>query len=99
MTSGAGAVQAPSRARAASSDGAVAATGLPRVRGEDELAGVDASADLELRAIIDMRTATCNANCTLPVCGDGHRNAAANEPCDDGNFDDSDGCTFQCMMN
>ena len=47
---------------------------------------------------------TCRQNCTLPVCGDGivddgtHRatNKAFNEACDDGNTDDSDGCTTQC---
>ena len=47
---------------------------------------------------------TCRKNCTLPFCGDGvvdngsHRNTgkAFNEACDDGNQDDSDGCTTKC---
>jgi cysteine-rich repeat protein len=29
-------------------------------------------------------TMNCNFDCTLPVCGDGHRNMAAGEACDDG---------------
>ena len=29
-------------------------------------------------------TATCNHDCTLPVCGDGHTNTLAGETCDDG---------------
>jgi cysteine-rich repeat protein/parallel beta-helix repeat protein len=47
---------------------------------------------------------TCRNDCKLPVCGDGivddgsHRatNTAFNEACDDGNPDDSDGCTTEC---
>ena len=47
---------------------------------------------------------TCRKNCTLPFCGDGvvdngsHHNTGAvfNEACDDGNQDDSDGCTTKC---
>lgn len=49
---------------------------------------------------------TCREGCILPVCGDGivddgsHRatNKAFNEACDDGNSDDSDGCTAQCSQ-
>jgi parallel beta-helix repeat protein len=47
---------------------------------------------------------TCREDCKLPVCGDGivdngsHRatNTAFNEACDDGNPDDTDGCTTEC---
>jgi hypothetical protein len=47
---------------------------------------------------------TCRKDCTLPFCGDGvvdddsHRNTGKvfNEACDDGNRDDSDGCTTKC---
>ena len=47
---------------------------------------------------------TCREDCTLPVCGDGivddgshaATKTAFNEACDDGNSDDSDGCTSQC---
>lgn len=46
----------------------------------------------------------CRKNCTLPFCGDGvvddgsHRDTGKvfNEACDDGNQDDSDGCTAKC---
>ena len=49
---------------------------------------------------------TCRKDCRLPVCGDGivddgsHRatNTAFNEACDDGNADDSDGCTAECSQ-
>jgi parallel beta-helix repeat protein len=49
---------------------------------------------------------TCREDCKLPVCGDGivddgsHRatNTAFNEACDDGNSDDSDGCTVECRQ-
>lgn len=47
---------------------------------------------------------TCRANCTLPVCGDGivddssHQvtGTVFSEACDDGNTDNSDGCTTEC---
>jgi len=37
----------------------------------------------------------CLADCTLPVCGDGHR--APGEYCDDGNLIPGDGCDENCM--
>jgi cysteine-rich repeat protein len=37
-------------------------------------------------------SATCNADCTVAACGDGIRNAAAGELCDDGNGVPDDGC-------
>lgn len=37
----------------------------------------------------------CNANCTVPVCGDGFVNDAAGERCEDGNTIAGDGC-YQC---
>ncbi len=45
---------------------------------------------------------TCREDCTLPFCGDGvvddgvHGDSVFNEECDDGNSDDSDGCTVRC---
>jgi hypothetical protein len=40
---------------------------------------------------------TCNADCTLPACGDGWTNRAAGETCDDGaNSDDDDCCDSHC---
>jgi len=43
-------------------------------------------------------TATCNANCTLPTCGDGYLNLVAGEECDDGNHATGDGCTATCHV-
>ncbi|MBT3292946.1 DUF4215 domain-containing protein [Candidatus Peregrinibacteria bacterium] len=37
-------------------------------------------------------SATCDSDCTAPVCGDGIRNYPAGEECDDGNGDSGDGC-------
>ncbi len=42
-------------------------------------------------------TINCDENCTLPECGDGTLNAFAGEKCDDGNVDDSDGCSPTCQ--
>jgi cysteine-rich repeat protein len=44
-------------------------------------------------------TSTCDADCTAIQCGDGHRNAAANEQCDDGNLDNTDGCNTMCIAS
>ncbi|MEC9465419.1 MAG: hypothetical protein VX834_06530, partial [Myxococcota bacterium] len=41
-------------------------------------------------------TATCNAGCSLPVCGDGYVNAAAGETCDDAG--ESSGCNTDCTL-
>jgi cysteine-rich repeat protein len=41
-------------------------------------------------------TADCDADCTLPECGDGMVNAARGEVCDDGNAADGDGCSSRC---
>ncbi|MEZ4287237.1 MAG: DUF4215 domain-containing protein [Polyangiales bacterium] len=43
-------------------------------------------------------SATCNTDCTVPVCGDGIANAAAGEGCDDGNVDAGDGCNATCLV-
>ena len=43
-------------------------------------------------------TAGCDADCTLPRCGDGHLNRAAGEECDDGNTSDNDHCSSQCKI-
>jgi cysteine-rich repeat protein len=43
-------------------------------------------------------TNTCNGpSCTFPICGDGIRNDAAGEQCDDGNAANGDGCTNTCL--
>ncbi len=41
-------------------------------------------------------SADCDADCTKPMCGDGLRNAAAGEGCDDGNTADKDACGPDC---
>ncbi len=43
-------------------------------------------------------SATCNANCTVSVCGDNNPNAAAGEECDDGNTNQGDGCDANCLI-
>ncbi len=43
-------------------------------------------------------TAACDADCTLPECGDGHLNRAAGEECDDGNASSGDGCDATCHI-
>jgi len=42
---------------------------------------------------------TCDADCTLAVCGDGTRNRTAGEECDDGNRNDNDECRNDCKPN
>jgi cysteine-rich repeat protein len=42
-------------------------------------------------------SATCNFDCTYADCGDGHWNAASFEDCDDGNTDDDDSCSNECV--
>ena len=42
-------------------------------------------------------SSTCNNNCTLPSCGDGVTNRSANEECDDGNHNNTDGCLDTCQ--
>ncbi|ACY14159.1 fibrinogen-like YCDxxxxGGGW domain-containing protein [Haliangium ochraceum] len=44
-------------------------------------------------------SATCNADCTAPRCGDGTTNPAAGEQCDDGNNNDEDGCLQDCTLD
>ena len=39
----------------------------------------------------------CDEDCTLSECGDGTVNMVAGEECDDGNTDDGDGCSAQCL--
>jgi len=41
-------------------------------------------------------SATCDADCTLAVCGDGTLNPLAGEVCDDGNVLNGDGCDANC---
>lgn len=43
-------------------------------------------------------TAACNTSCTASVCGDGERNRAAGEECDDGNTRPGDGCASDCTF-
>ncbi|MCK5020580.1 MAG: DUF4215 domain-containing protein, partial [Candidatus Peribacteraceae bacterium] len=42
-------------------------------------------------------TASCDADCTVPECGDNVWNSLAGEQCDDGNEISEDGC-FQCEI-
>jgi cysteine-rich repeat protein len=44
-----------------------------------------------------MQTATCEADCRIPACGDGTLNLLANETCDDNNLADGDGCSANCI--
>lgn len=41
-------------------------------------------------------SATCDADCSPVLCGDGVRNATAGEGCDDGNTADGDTCSATC---
>lgn len=43
------------------------------------------------------QTAGCEADCRLPVCGDGVVNAAAGEGCDDADHEVGDGCSPDCV--
>jgi cysteine-rich repeat protein len=42
------------------------------------------------------QTDACNADCTIPICGDGHLDPFLGEECDDGNLTSGDGCTGTC---
>ncbi|MFO0547308.1 MAG: DUF4215 domain-containing protein [Polyangiaceae bacterium] len=42
-------------------------------------------------------TADCDADCSLPLCGDGIVNPAAGEECDDRNTAAGDGCSETCL--
>jgi cysteine-rich repeat protein len=53
----------------------------------------------------DYASADCDDDCTLPECGDGILNdlaentaASGTEQCDDGNFDEGDGCSPYCTL-
>jgi len=43
-------------------------------------------------------SASCDADCTAPACGDASVNASAGEECDDGNTQDGDCCTAICRF-
>ncbi len=43
-------------------------------------------------------SATCDFDCTLPECGDGHVNRRAGEDCDDANGVSNDGCSTSCRV-
>jgi cysteine-rich repeat protein len=43
-------------------------------------------------------TLTCDPDCTAVQCGDGVRNTAAGETCDDGNLASGDGCDENCTV-
>lgn len=42
-------------------------------------------------------SATCDADCTAPSCGDGYVNAAASEECDDADVIETDACLSTCL--
>jgi cysteine-rich repeat protein len=46
----------------------------------------------------DAPTASCDVDGTAALCGDGVRNPAAGEQCDDGNNVDGDGCRNDCRL-
>jgi cysteine-rich repeat protein len=41
---------------------------------------------------------TVSVACQRPVCGDGYLNEQAGEDCDDGNFENNDGCVRDCRL-
>jgi cysteine-rich repeat protein len=43
-------------------------------------------------------SATCDADCTVALCGDAVVNPAAGEQCDDGNVINGDGCESDCTL-
>jgi cysteine-rich repeat protein len=43
-------------------------------------------------------TTTCDADCSIPACGDAHLNAATGEECEDGNITSGDGCSVICRI-
>ena len=43
-------------------------------------------------------SATCNADCSAAVCGDGQTNTTSGETCDDGNTDPDDGSDASCRI-
>lgn len=43
-------------------------------------------------------TQTCDDDCTLAVCNDGHLNMAAGEECEDGNLNPKDSCDNKCHI-
>jgi cysteine-rich repeat protein len=43
-------------------------------------------------------TAGCDPDCSFPVCGDGVRNPAAGDECDDHNTSSGDGCDRYCRV-
>ena len=43
-------------------------------------------------------SASCDANCTAAICGDGTLNVTAGEQCDDGNNNGGDGCSATCTI-
>ena len=45
----------------------------------------------------DTAADTCRANCKRPSCGDGVRDPGLGEGCDDGNIDNGDECTSECI--
>ena len=43
-------------------------------------------------------TATCDADCSDVICGDGYTNVLAGEECDDENLEDTDACLSTCLV-
>ena len=81
------------RARTLPSGSAAAVSGLYRIGATcgDGVPGPDEECDPG-----DADTPACDLDCTIPLCGDGYRNAAANEPCD--TIDDSFACDDDCTV-
>jgi cysteine-rich repeat protein len=43
-------------------------------------------------------TASCDSDCTLPVCGDGHVNPFTGEQCDNGSLNGTGHCSTTCKL-
>lgn len=65
---------------------------MPPVCGDGIVNGTDECDDMA------QDTQTCDYDCTLVVCNDGHLNTAAGEECEDGNGNPKDSCDNQCHI-
>ena len=62
---------------------------------QDPVCG-DGSIDFPEHCDTAQATATCDLDCTAPICGDAVPNLLAGEFCDDGNSNDDDHCLSTC---
>ena len=59
----------------------------------------DGTVDIDESCDTGGQSASCETNCTTPICGDGILNIIAGEVCDDGNTVAGDGCNAACTSN